>query len=124
MDQPTTAEERKRELIARLDASRARVQAGRDGLRKSLNPLHRARLAVRKHPARTFGLAAGAAFALSLLRRRPRNERRPVSMKGLLLRGGLKMVQPAVRVWLLKLAKERFIDHRRAKSNPFHQDTP
>lgn len=120
MDQRPT-EERKRQLSATLAASRARIQLGQSKLREDLNPVRRLRNAVRRKPVKTFAIAAGAAFLVGLLRHRPGRSHRKRGFKRLLLRGGFRIAQPALRFWLLKLAKERFLDPQSLKAPEIHR---
>jgi hypothetical protein len=109
MDQRSTEAERKAELIARLEASRARVGTGRHRLRENLHPVRRLRRSVKDHPFRTFGIAAGAAFAVSVLLRRSPAKQRPFSLKRTLVSWALGAAKPALRLWLLNEAKTRFL---------------
>ena len=105
-----------------MGASRVQLQLGRQRLQEKLNPLRRIRGAVTKHPVRTFGIAAGAAFAVSLLRRRSAS--RPTSFKRHLFRWGFSLAQPAIRGWLLNQAKERLIQHIQSGRTPSEANTP
>ena len=122
MDQRSTEQERKRQLIKRLDASRAQIQISRQQFREKLHPLRRLRGAVKTSPLRAFGIAAGAAFAISLIRRR--SSSRPTTFKRLLFRWGLSLAKPTIRLWLFNLAKERFLTASQAERNEYQANTP
>lgn len=113
--------DRKRELSARLAASRTRVRLGRTRLKQDLNPLHRLRNAVRKKPLKTFAVAAGTAFTVSLLRR-PAARKHRGGLSRAVLRNGFRLAKPALRFWLLKIAKDHFAGPRPPKAPPIHHD--
>jgi len=109
-------------LIARLDASRARLQHNRRLLEEKLHPLRRVQNAVKKHPFHAFGIAAGGAFAFSLLRRR--SSSRPFSFKRLFFRGLFNLAKPTIRLWLLDQAKERFLSPTKNERKAYEANTP
>jgi hypothetical protein len=122
MDPIPTTRQRKQQLIQRLADSRLRIEHDRDRLRDYFNPLRRLRSAVKQHPFRTFGFAAGGAFILSLLRRR--SSSRPTSAKRLLLRWAFGLAKPAIRLWILNQARERLLSSDQPASNEYQAITP
>ncbi len=123
MDQGSTGQERKQQLIARLDASRAQIHLDRQRLSEKLHPIRRIRGAVKSNPLHAFGIAAGAAFLFSVLRRRSSSSR-PTTFKRLLFRWGFNLAKPTIRLWLLKQAKERFLSSHRNDHDDYQANTP
>ena len=122
MDQRSTEQQRKQQLIARLDASRAQIQISRQVLQGKLHPIRRIRGAVKSRPLRAFAIAAGGAFAISLLRRR--SSSKSISFKRLLFRWGFNLAKPTIRLWLLKQAKERFLSSSEGDIAEYQANTP
>lgn len=118
MDQRPTKQEQKRELSARLAASRVRIDAGRTSVLEKLNPVRRLRNTVRRKPVKTFAVAAGVAFVIGLLRRRPNRRKHKRGLGALALAGAFRLAQPALRFWVLKLVKDRLIHPHTAKLPP------
>ncbi len=123
MDPRSTEQERKRQLIARLDASRAQLQVDRQLLRDKLHPIRRIQGAVKSKPLRAFGLAAGTAFAMSFLVRRTKSSK-PLTLKRLLWRWGFSLARPAIRLWLLDQVKKHLLSAVTEKLKPYHTDSP
>lgn len=119
MDQRSTEHDRKRQLIAQLDASRAQLQVDRQLVRDKLHPIRRIQGAVKSKPLRAFALAAGSAFALSIFLRRSKSSR-PFTVKRLLWRWGFSLAKPAIRLWLLNQVKERLLAAGAEKLKSYH----
>ena len=109
MAQRPTDRERKKQLVAALEASRQSLQLDRSRIKKQVNPLFRVRSAVRKNPLPVFAGAAGAALLLTLLLRRRREEPKPFSAKRMILGWVISLAKPAARFWVANWAKDRFL---------------
>jgi hypothetical protein len=123
MDHRSTEQQRKQQLIARLDASRAQIHLDRQSISDKLHPIRRIRGAVKNNPLQAFGIAAGSAFLISLLRHRSSSSR-PTTFKRRLFRWSFNLAKPAIRLWLLKQVKERFLSSQRSAQTDYQANTP
>ena len=99
--------ERKRELALSLDASRRSLRESGRTLRARLNPVRAAGSYLRKYPLRVFGgTTIGIAVLTYLWRPRSREQKPRKSLTRSLLGGVISLFKPALRVWILKQAKE------------------
>lgn len=122
MDPRPTDQERKRQLIRKLDGARSQLRRDQERLRQTLSPIYHVRKAITKNPLMSFSLASGAAFVLSSLRRRRSSH--PTTAKRHLLRWILHLAKPALHAWLLEQAKSFLLHPPKTASNTYEANTP
>ena len=101
-------QERKRELVLNLEASRLKLTGSSRRLQHSLRPSRIAADYLRRHPFQIFGTTtAGVALITWLLRPRAesRQKKPPKSFTGRLVGWAIALLKSSLRRWILRKAR-------------------